>query len=72
VIVWNPAGSERIAGEPNSASACRTDRMKPLTSAGATIGRVTVQATTSRPAPRIAAASSRSEAISASVLAIMM
>ncbi len=72
VIVWKPAGMARIAGEPNKASACRTARMNPLTSAGATIGRVTVRATASRPAPRIAAASSRSEAISARVLAIMM
>jgi hypothetical protein len=72
VIVWKPAGSARMAGEPNSASACSTARMKPLTSAGATIGTVTVRATARRPAPRIAAASSRSEAISASVLAIMM
>jgi hypothetical protein len=36
------------------------------------MGSVTVSATASRRAPRIAAASSRSEAISASVLAIMM
>ena len=72
VIVWKPAGSERIAGEPNRASACRTDRMNPLKSAGAAIGNVTVRATVSRPAPRIAAASSRSEAMSARVLAIMM
>jgi hypothetical protein len=46
--------------------------MKPLTSAGATMGSVTVRATVRRPAPRMAAASSRSEAMSASVLAIMM
>jgi hypothetical protein len=46
--------------------------MNPLTSAGAAIGKVTVRATVSRPAPRIDAASSRSDAISASVLAIMM
>jgi len=45
VIVWNPAGSERIAGEPKRASACRTDRMNPLRSAGAAIGNVTVRAT---------------------------
>ena len=63
VMVWKPAGSARMAGEPNSASAWRTARMKPLTSAGATIGSVTVRATVSRPAPRMAAASSRSEAI---------
>ena len=46
--------------------------MKPLAIAGATIGSVTVTATVNRRAPRIAAASSRSEAISSSVLAIMM
>ena len=46
--------------------------MKPLRMAGATIGSVTVSATRKRLAPRIAAASSRSEAISPSVLAIMM
>src|SRR5262249_39490136 len=72
VTVWNPAGRARMAGEPNSASAWRTARMKPLAIAGATIGRVTVSATVTRRAPRIAAASSRSEAISSSVLAIMM
>jgi hypothetical protein len=72
VIVWKPAGKARMAGEPNSASACRTARMKPLTSAGATIGSVTVRATASRPAPSMAAASSRSEPINASVFAIMM
>ena len=72
VIVWKPAGSARIAGEPNSASACSTARMKPLTSAGATRGSVTVRAIDRRPAPRMAAASSRSDAMSASVLATMM
>jgi len=71
-MVWKPAGSARMAGEPKSASACRTARMKPLTMAGVTIGSVTVNATRRRLAPRIAAASSRSEAMSASVLAIMM
>jgi len=72
VIVWKPAGRARMAGEPNSASAWSTARMNPLSRAGATIGRVTERATASRPAPRMAAASSRSEAMSPSVLAIMM
>ena len=72
VMVWKPAGRARIAGEPKRARACSTERMNPLTTAGATMGSVTVRATISRPAPRIAAASSRSEAIRASVLAIMM
>ena len=72
VIVWKPAGRARMAGDPNSASACSTARMKPLTTAGATRGSVTVRAMAKRPAPRMAAASSRSEAMRASVLAIMM
>jgi hypothetical protein len=67
-----PAGRARIAGEPKRARACRTARMKPLRMAGSTIGKVIVRATCSRPAPRMAAASSRSEAIRPSVLAIMM
>jgi len=46
--------------------------MKPLRIAGRTIGSVTVRATRTRPAPRMEAASSRSEAMSSSVLAIMM
>ena len=37
VMVWKPAGSARMAGEPKSARAWSTDRMKPLTSAGATM-----------------------------------
>jgi hypothetical protein len=72
VTVWKPAGRARIAGEPKRARACRTARMKPLRMAGSTIGKVIVRATCSRPAPRMAAASSRSEAIRPSVLAIMM
>ena len=72
VTVWKPAGKARMAGEPKSASACRTARMKPLRMAGSTIGKVIVHATCSRPAPRMAAASSRSEAIRPSVLVIMM
>ncbi len=46
--------------------------MKPLRIAGRTIGSVIVRATQTRLAPRIAAASSMSEAISSSVLTTMM
>ena len=46
--------------------------MKPDTRAGSTIGSVMVKATQKRPAPSIAAASSTSEAMRASVLATMM
>jgi hypothetical protein len=61
-----------MAGDPKRASAWRTARMKPLSTAGATSGMVIVSATERRPAPRMAAASSRSEAIRSSVFAIMM
>lgn len=72
VIVWNPAGSARMAGEPNRANAWSTARIKPLRMAGATMGSVIVSATWRRPAPSIEAASSRSEAINSRVLAIIM
>ncbi len=61
-----------MAGEPKSASAWSTARMKPLMIAGSASGNVIVSATRRRLAPRIAPASSRSEAISSSVLTIMM
>jgi hypothetical protein len=71
VTVWKPAGRARMAGEPKRARACSTARMKPLRTAGSTIGSVMVRATCRRPAPRMAAASSRSEAMSPSVFVIM-
>ena len=72
VTVWKPAGRARIAGEPKRARACSTARMKPLRIAGSTMGSVMVRATWKRPAPRMEAASSRSEAMRPRVLAIMM
>ena len=38
VMVWKPAGSARIAGEPNSVIACRKAIRAPATSAGSARG----------------------------------
>src|SRR5665647_2459398 len=40
VMVWKPAGSARIAGEPNSVIACRKATRAPASSAGITSGMV--------------------------------
>ena len=58
VITWKPAGSARIAGEPNMVSACRIAISEPASMAGSTSGSVTVRSTRARDAPRFCAASS--------------
>ena len=40
VMVWKPAGSARIAGEPNSVIACRKATSAPASNAGSTSGMV--------------------------------
>ena len=69
VMVWKPAGSARIAGEPNSVMACRKATKAPATSAGSASGIVTRRAVTHIPPPRIAEASSRSPGMRSSALA---
>ena len=53
VMVWKPAGSARIAGEPNSVIACRKATRAPASSAGSTSGTVMRRAVTQVPPPRI-------------------
>ncbi len=69
-MVWKPAGSARIAGEPNSVMACRKATSAPASSAGKASGMVTRRAVTQVPPPRTADASSSSPGIRSSVLAI--
>src|SRR3972149_7494056 len=71
VIVCRPAGRPRIAGAPKRESEWRKARIKPPTSAGAVRGRVTVKATLNLLAPKMFAASSRSDEISSQTLAIL-
>ena len=70
VMVWKPAGSARIAGEPNRVMACRKATSAPANSAGMASGMVMRRAVTQVPPPRIAEASSSSPGIRSSVLAI--
>src|SRR3954462_2845024 len=51
VMVWKPAGSARIAGEPNSVIACRNAISAPATSAGNASGIVTRRAHPRRARP---------------------
>jgi hypothetical protein len=60
VMVWKPAGSARIAGEPNSVIACRNAISAPASSAGSASGTVTRRAVVQALPPRIDEASSRS------------
>ena len=69
VMVWKPAGSARIAGEPNSVIACRKATSAPASSAGSTSGMVTRRAVYQRPPPRIEEASSNSPGVRSSELA---
>ena len=66
-----PAGKPRIAGAPKRESECRKATMKPPANAGKASGNVIVHAVWNLPAPRITAASSRSEEISSQTLAII-
>ena len=43
VMTWKPAGSARIAGEPNIVSACRMAISVPASMAGSTSGMVTLR-----------------------------
>jgi hypothetical protein len=61
VITWKPAGSARIAGEPNMVSACRMAIIDPARMAGSTNGSVTRRNVVQARAPRMDEASSRSE-----------
>ena len=69
VMVWKPAGSARIAGEPNSVIACRNAISAPATSAGSASGIVTRRAVVQALPPRIAEASSSSPGMLSSALA---
>jgi len=69
VTVWKPAGSARIAGEPNSVIACRKAISAPARMAGTTRGMVTVIVVRQRLAPRMPAASSRSAGMRSSAFA---
>src|SRR5690348_2369328 len=69
VMVWKPAGSARIAGEPNNVIACRKATNAPASSAGNTSGIVTRRAVYQRPPPRIDDASSSSPGVRSSELA---
>ena len=69
VMVWKPAGSARIAGEPNSVIACRKATSAPASSAGSASGMVTRRAVTQVLPPRIEEASSRSPGMRSSALA---
>ena len=69
VMVWKPAGSARIAGEPNRVIACRKATRPPASSAGSTSGIVTRRAVYQRPPPRIEDASSSSPGVRSSELA---
>ena len=69
VMVWKPAGSARIAGEPNSVMACRNAISAPATSAGSASGMVTRRAVVQALPPRMAEASSSSPGMLSSALA---
>src|SRR4029078_2858892 len=69
VMVWKPAGSARIAGEPNSVIACRNAISAPAASAGNARGLVTRGAVVHALPPRMAEASSSSPGMLSSALA---
>ena len=69
VMVWKPAGSARIAGEPNSVIACRKATSAPARIAGSTSGMVIRRAVTQVRPPRIEEASSSSPGVRSSALA---
>src|SRR6267154_1088364 len=58
VMVWKPAGSARMAGEPNSVIDCRKATSAPASSAGMASGMVTRRAVVQVRPPRIEDASS--------------
>ena len=68
-MVWKPAGSARIAGEPNSVIACRNATSAPATSAGIASGMVMRRAVVQVLPPRIEEASSRSPGMRSSEFA---
>ena len=69
VMVWKPAGSARIAGEPNRVVACRKATIRPASSAGSASGMVIRRAVTQALPPRIDDASSRSPGMRSSAFA---
>src|ERR1700716_16646 len=69
VMVWKPAGSARIAGEPNRVNACRNAIKAPATRAGSASGIVTRRAVVQALPPRMAEASSSSPGMLLSALA---
>ena len=60
VMVWNPAGKARMAGDPNSVIVCKKATSAPARSAGSASGMVTRRAVRAALAPSIEEASSRS------------
>ncbi len=56
-MTWKPAGSARIAGEPNMVSACRIAISVPASMAGSTMGMVTRRNVVIARPPRIDEAS---------------
>src|SRR5690348_6770086 len=69
VMVWKPAGSARIAGDPNKVIACKKATKAPASKAGSTSGIVTRRAVYQRPPPRMDEASSSSPGVRSSELA---
>ena len=69
VMVWKPAGSAKIAGDPNSVIACRNAISAPATSAGSASGIVMRRAVVQALPPRMAEASSSSPGMLSSALA---
>ena len=69
VTTWKPAGSARIAGEPNIVSACRMAISVPASIAGRASGIVTLRRVRHALPPSIAEASSRSVGTRSSALA---
>src|SRR5262249_61950279 len=70
VMVWNPAGRAKFAGEPNSVRAWRNAMSAPARTAGIASGTVTRRAVVHAPPPRIAEASSRSPGMRSRALAM--
>ena len=69
VMVWKPAGSARIAGEPNRVMACRNAIRAPATIAGSASGIVMRRAVVQARPPRMAEASSSSPGMLSSAFA---
>ena len=69
VMVWKPAGSARIAGEPNSVIACRNAISAPATKAGSASGIVMRRAVVQARPPSMAEASSSSPGMLSSAFA---